>query len=675
MHLILSWELIRRWCTVKNVSLGILGCLCLFLIIPPNTNALRDTSTVILDSNQEMLHVTLNKTEKYRIPISLKDVDAKYLSMLIAREDKRFFSHPGVDPIALARAAVQFFRHRSIISGGSTLTMQVVRLLNPRPRTLLAKGIEILGAMRLECHLTKNQILEAYLTLAPMGSNVEGITAGTYRYFQKAPTQLSLDEAAFLVALPQSPNRLSKPKYHMRLTSSRDRVLKIAQTAGIISSRESSEYQRSNLPALLYSFPKWSFHIAQREKGIVATTLVRSLQTKIEPFLAQKTDSHDPKQNAAALVVDSRNGSVLAYVGSAHPYDFNRFGFIDMIRSIRSPGSILKPFVYAIAFDEGWLQPGTIIRDESINIKGYRPQNFDNNTQGDVTISEALQQSLNIPAVKVFNRLGTETFLEKFKQAGISLVLQKNLLKDAGLPIVLGGVGMTLWDIAQLYTSVLHKGSVVPLSIIPPLSASQVKTIHLMSAQTAGQVQSILEGSPLPNTLLRNEAFQLGYKTGTSYGNRDAWCVGLLGPYLIAVWVGRVDGSPTPEMTGRLAALPLMFQIAQMVRSELSDSLIQKSMLENVSYTSSMIRFDRKKTAPKFIFPLNGSSVIKEKGVQLTARLNSDSGRHFIWYWDGQFIGQSAKSSIVLPEEVSGFHTLSVIVNGHQVLDTNFRMY
>ncbi len=539
---------------------------------PPQLGAANEVSTTVLDRKDRLLRAFTTKDGRWRLPIEPTDVDQRYLAMLFAFEDKRFYAHDGVDVGSLARAGWQLLRYQRIISGGSTLTMQVARLMNGRhERTFAAKANQIMHALQLERHLSKKDILGLYLRLAPFGGNIEGVRAASLAYFGKEPRRLSIGQAALLVALPQSPEARRPDRHPLAARAARNRVLDRVAADGVITQAEADRARQEDVPRARRAFPKLAPHLSETEiaafpdKSVHRLTIDRSLQGALEGLAVEQTRLLGQKLSAAILVVDHKTGEVIARVGSAGYLDNDRLGAIDMVTAVRSPGSTLKPFIYGLAFEAGIAHPQTLIEDRPVRLGTYAPKNFDDNFHGTVTIRNALAQSLNIPAVKVLAAIGPGKLAGCFRRIGVEAVFQDDSAPT--LPMALGGVGLTLHDLATLYASLARGGEAIALrhrrdGSTPNASKPRTKATPVPGAKrvlapvAAWYITDILKDAPPP---LNAKAGRLAYKTGTSYGYRDAWAVGYDGRHTIAVWVGRPDGASTPGLVGRVAAAPILF--------------------------------------------------------------------------------------------------------------------
>ena len=526
-------------------------------------------SVVVLDRKGRLLRPFANALGRWRLPVKPDEVDPRYLEMLLRYEDKRFYSHRGIDFLALARAAGQLVANGRVVSGASTLTMQVARLMEPRrARSLSAKLRQMLRARQLEARFSKREILGLYLTLAPFGGNLEGIRAASLAYFAKEPRRLTLDEAALLIALPQSPEARRPDRFPQVAKHARDKVLERAARAGIVPRSEVRRAMAQRVPSRRRPFPALAAHVAQREvardtaRQVHKLTIDRDLQIKLEQLARERVTRFGTRHSIAMIVVDNATGEVLAHVGSAGYLDEQRSGQVDMALAIRSPGSALKPFIYALAFEAGLAHPETMIDDRPNRFGDYAPSNFDNTFRGTVTLREALQLSLNLPAVQLLDAVGPATLLARLRKAGAGVFLPGS--RPADLPIALGGVGIRLSDLAMLYSSFPRLGKPATLRYrlegAPDAPGEQASSSAraMFSPLAAWYTADILRGTPPP---VHGEWGAFAFKTGTSYGYRDAWAAGFDGRHTVAVWVGRPDGGPSPGMTGRGAAAPVLADI------------------------------------------------------------------------------------------------------------------
>jgi penicillin-binding protein 1C len=522
----------------------------------------KQVSTTIVDRNGKLLRAYAMADGRWRLPVDAKkDVDPAYLNLLLAYEDRRFREHHGVDPLALGRAALQLVSRGHIVSGGSTITMQLARLMEPRrERSVYAKLRQIVRAIQIERELGKDQILNLYLAMAPFGGNLEGVRAASIAYFGKEPKRLSLAESALLVALPQSPETRRLDRYPEAARLGRDRVLARMVEEHRLTVEEAAQANAAPVPRVRKPMPILAPHSADqaiatvKDAPVIKLTLDSSLQKVLEPLARDRALALGANISVAIIALDNESGDVLARVGSPDYFDSMRSGQIDMTRAVRSPGSTLKPFIYGLAFEDGFVHPESLIDDRPIRFGAYAPENFDMTFQGTVPVKKALQLSLNVPAIALLDRVGSSRLASRLKQAGGSLVLPKD--EAPGLAMGLGGVGVTLQDLAMLYTGFPRLGTTRRLREIIGETDDTREPARLMDRVAAWQVATVLLGTPPPENGVGG---RIAFKTGTSYGYRDAWSVGFDGRMTIAVWVGRPDGAPVPGLIGRSAAAPILF--------------------------------------------------------------------------------------------------------------------
>jgi penicillin-binding protein 1C len=521
-------------------------------------------STRVVDRHGHLLRAYATAEGRWRLPTQLAEVDPRLFAVLLAYEDKRFRDHPGVDVLALARAAFQLVTSGRIRSGGSTLTMQVARLLEPRSgRSFTAKLRQIVRAIELERALSKDDILSLYLDLAPYGGNIEGVRAASLAYFGKEPRRLTLGEAALLVALPQWPEGRRPDRSIAAARAARDRVLDRYAASGRVPADEIALAKAEPVPARRRPMPMLAPHAADRAVANavpgteVRLTIDADTQKALEELARERIRTLaltlGPDISLAVLVVDNATGAVRAHVGSPDYFDARRAGQVDLTQALRSPGSTLKPFIYGLGFEDGFIHPETLIDDRPTRYGAYKPQNFDFTFQGTVTVRRALQLSLNLPALAVLDQVGATRLSARLTQAGAALVLPEG--EAPGLAIGLGGVGIKLADLTMLYSGIARLGTVLPLIERAGLSTSGEGS-RLMEPVAAWYVSHVLIGTAPPENGVPG---RVAFKTGTSYGYRDAWSVGFDGRYTVGVWVGRPDGAPVPGLVGRAAAAPILF--------------------------------------------------------------------------------------------------------------------
>jgi penicillin-binding protein 1C len=526
---------------------------------PPPQGRDLEVSRAVLDRNGALLRAYLTSEGRWRLAATRNDVDPRYLEALLAYEDKRFPSHRGLDPLALGRAAYQLVSQGHIISGGSTLTMQVARLLEPRrERSLDAKIRQALRAVQLEAALSKDEILTLYLTLAPYGGNLEGARSASLAYFGKEPRRLTLGQAALLVALPQAPEARRPDRFPQAAKRARDRVLDRIAGSAAFSDEEIARAKLEDVPKGREPMPLLAPHAADQavslapQERILKLTIDGRLQKIFERLGRDRAHALGPDMSVAMVAIDNATGEILARVASPDYFDERRAGQVDLTQALRSPGSTLKPFIYGLGFEDGLIHPETLIEDRPVRYAGYAPENFDMTFQGTVTVRRALQLSLNVPAVAVLDAVGPSRLAARLSEAGASLVLPRR--EAPGLALGLGGIGIRLTDLTMLYAGLARQGTVAPL--IERFGAAPLPPRRLIEPAAAWSVANVLIGTPPPENAVGG---RIAFKTGTSYGYRDAWAVGFDGRRTIGVWVGRPDGAPVVGLTGRTAAAPILF--------------------------------------------------------------------------------------------------------------------
>ena len=619
-------------------GVGVAGVSALDRAFPPDLSRLKP-SPVVEDRHGAMLRAFRTADGQWRLPVDSAAVSPNYLRLLVAVEDKRFRSHHGVDPLAVVRAIRQLVTRGHVVSGGSTLTMQVVRMLEPRPRTLRSKVIEAFRALQIEARMSKPAILSAYLTLAPMGGNLEGVRAGSLAWFGKEPRLLSEPEAALLVALPQSP-RATRPDAHaLRARAARDRILARALDAGLL---DRSAATAAPVPTRRLALPFLAPHLAERLVAAdpaavepIRTAIDARVQADVERLLRGTLDELPQPVNLAAIVADWRTGEILARAGSGNYRDAARRGTIDMTLAVRSPGSTLKPFVYGMAFDGLLAHPASLVRDEPTRFDDYAPHNFDGGFDGDVTIRRALQASLNLPAVVVLQRLGPVVFAQRFREAGLPLTFDDDTVAPS-LPVVLGGTGMTLGRLVAAYAALADGGSVKPLVERYGLERPRGGEAALMRRPAADAVVDILAGVPAPKGFASRSG-HVAYKTGTSYRFRDGWAIGFDGGRVVGVWMGRADGATCAPCVGAGAA-GMLFRLFDLLPP---DPLAPRSLAPVFAGPPppSLVRVGAARApvgdAPRITFPLAEARLLVDD-TSPEVRLAVEGGRRpYRWIVDG----------------------------------------
>lgn len=553
----------------RRLAVGTLAALAGLLLaadlsLPPDMARWTGRSAEVLDDSGRLLRAFPTAEGAWRLATDQAHVDPLYRAMLLAVEDRRHAWHPGMDPLSVVRAVGQAVWHGRVISGASTLSMQAARLLSPRPRTLTAKLTEGARALQLRRRLGGDGVLSLYMTLAPFGGPLEGVRSAALAWFGREPDRLTPAQAALLVALPQSPERLRPDRFPDAARAARAKVLDRAVAAGLIEPDVAEAAKAEPLPTTMLPLPFLAPHLAERlVMGEAAGAVIRSgvradLQRALEGLGRTELARLEPGADLAVLVLANADRRILAHLGSG---DWTRRQ-LDLSRAVRSPGSALKPFIYALAFDDLSLHPGTLIDDAPQRFGDWLPRNFDDGFHGVVTAREALRRSLNIPAVRVLERVGPARMTALLAISGAELSLPP--AAEPGLPLALGGVGIRLTDLAMLYAALGDDGVTKPLRYRIDQPAPEARG-RLVGAAAARAVLGVLRDSPMPDGLAGGQGIagrrRVAFKTGTSFGFRDAWTVGVSTDYTVAVWVGRADGAPRPGEAGRLAAAPLLFRV------------------------------------------------------------------------------------------------------------------
>jgi penicillin-binding protein 1C len=648
------------WMTLATIGLAVAVIFAAWVasLGPLPLREAHQVSTTIVDRHGKLLRAYAMADGRWRLPVhAATEVDPTYLKLLLAYEDHRFRSHAGVDPLALGRAAYQLMTRGHIVSGGSTITMQLARLMEPRrQRSLSAKLRQAVRAVEIEHQMSKDQILDLYLTLAPYGGNLEGIRAASIAYFGKEPKRLSLSEAALLVALPQSPENRRLDRYPHAARAARDRVLDRMVEDGVVSEVDATAAKAVPVPKLRRPMPILAPHssdqalLSSKDKPVVALTLDAPLQQALETLAHDRAVSLGPNISVAILAVDNASGEVLARVGSPDYFDDRRAGQVDMTRAVRSPGSTLKPFIYGLAFEDGFVHPESLIDDRPIRFGSYAPENFDMTFQGTVPVRKALQMSLNVPAVALLDRVGASRLSARLKQAGADLVLPKD--EVPGLAMGLGGVGITLQDLVTLYSGLARLGNTRPLLEIQSRSEER-EPERLLDQVAAWQVGNVLLGTPPPENGVHN---RIAFKTGTSYGYRDAWSIGFDGKMTIGVWVGRPDGAPVPGIVGRTAAAPILFDA--FARTGKVPSALPKPPKGTLIATNA-----------KLPLPLRRYRPLGE-----LVRTDSERAPHIQFPIDGSRIDATAGERASMPVKVAGgVLPITMLINGVSVGELDSR--
>lgn len=554
---------------MKKAFWTVLALLVLLCLLTPDMEFRQASSTVVFSAEHELLGARIAPDGQWRFPASDRPLPEKYVQALIQYEDRLFYCHPGVNPLAMGRALLLNIRHGRNLSGGSTITMQVARLARgQRSRSLGEKLVEILMALKAERFKSKDEILALYAANAPFGSNVVGLEAASWRYFKLPPEDLSWAEAATLAVLPNAPSLLYPGRRDQLLKNKRDRLLQELCRRGIIEQTDYELALQEPMPERPLPLPEtavhWTGHIHQYHPGEqLQTSLLADLQSRGNQVARRhhRRLAEEGICNLAALILDVESGEPLLYIGNS-PGLKDKGGQVDMIRAERSTGSILKPLLYAAMLNEGEILPQTLIRDTPVNYTGYMPRNFDRNFSGAVPADKALSRSLNVPAVEMLQQYGTSRFLDVLKSCGFSSFRQT--ASHYGLSLILGGGECRLQELASCYAAMArtlnHYHDSDYQADVPFSPAAVWFTMEAMRQLSRPEDRAGWQ--------YYNSARPLAWKTGTSFGFRDAWAIGVTPRYVIAVWAGNADGEGRPRLTGILSAAPLLFDLFELLPVE-----------------------------------------------------------------------------------------------------------
>jgi len=526
-------------------------------------------STLVTARDGSILHAFLSRDDKWRMYAELNEITPALRDAILFKEDKYFWYHPGFNPVAMVRAAARNLLTGRRTSGASTITMQTVRLLEPRERTYSSKLIELFRALQLELHFSKEEILQLYLNLIPYGGNIEGLKSASLLYFGKSPTLLSLAELTTLTIIPNRPSSLRLGTHNALVVQERNRWLARFRKSHLFNETTINDALNEPLVAYRREAPQLAPHLSRRlrlanpDAPIIQSSLAPAIQSTADRLVQQYANRIRAYaiHNSAVLVVDNQSSEVVAYVGSADFSNTVDGGQVDGVRAVRSPGSALKPLLYGLAFDAGIITPKTKLADVPSNFGGYEPDNYDRHFNGPVTAEFALANSLNIPAVALLNELGTPALVSTLRKAGFSAIRKQ--AKTLGLSMILGGCGVTLEEMTRLYTGLANGGRMSPLALT--LSKHPTDPAHLLTPEAAYLVTHTLTQitrPDLPNNFDNSYHLpRIAWKTGTSYGRRDAWSIGYNQRYTIGVWVGNFSGVGVAELSGANTATPLLFQL------------------------------------------------------------------------------------------------------------------
>jgi penicillin-binding protein 1C len=536
-------------------------------IIFPLPN-LKPYSKVIRSSDGSLLAAYLTPDDKWRLLTKLDDVSHELIKAIIEKEDRWFYYHPGVNLISLFQALFKNISAGTIVSGASTITMQTVRLLEPEDRTYINKFLEMLRAVQLELHYSKDEILEIYLSLLPYGGNVEGVSSCSYIYLNTPPSKLSLAQSVLLTVIPNDPNGLRIDINPNAAIKKRNFWLDQYKMKNVFSSEEIEDakeepivQQRQQIQKIAPHFTDFLFMNYQEEE--INTFLDIKKQKTAEKLLLNHVGRVRSRNvsNGAVIIINNRTHGIEAYCGSADFYDAHSYGQVDGVRAIRSPGSTLKPGLYALSFDMGLMTPQMTLLDLPTDFIGYEPENYTNEFHGEVTVRYALQNSLNIPAVELLKAVGFQEYLELLIKSGFQQI--KRDKRKLGLSLILGGCGVTLIELTEYFSAFANGGFLHPARFIRNDDKSD--SIRIFSSASSFMISEILSGierPDLPNALLQHTNLpKIAWKTGTSYGKRDGWAIGYNPNYTIGVWMGNFDGKGSPYLSGAEMAVPLLFDL------------------------------------------------------------------------------------------------------------------
>ncbi|MBK7569395.1 MAG: penicillin-binding protein 1C [Chitinophagales bacterium] len=533
-------------------------------------------SQIVTADDGSVLHAFLTSDDKWRMLTELEEITPDMQSAIVFKEDKYFYRHPGVNPASIVRALYNNITSGNRTSGASTITMQVARLLDPKQRTYGNKFIEMFRALQLDMLYSKQEILQMYLNLVPYGGNIEGVKAASVLYLEKTPSVLSLAELTALSIIPNRPTSLRPGVNNDVIIKERNKWLERFRDANLFPEDIINDAIVEPFTAFRTQGPEVARHFCTRMKfqypgdAIVKTTLNTEIQLKSEKILSDYIkqlwgfDIH----NGAAIVIDNRTHQITAYVGSADFFNTADGGQVDGVQAIRSPGSTLKPLVYAMAFDAGITTPHSIIADVPVNYSGYSPENYDEDYHGNVSVEFALSHSLNIPAVKTLNQVGLDKFINTLIEGNFKSIEKKR--NDLGLSVALGGCGVTLEQLTRLYASFANEGKYQHIKWLQSdMDTSSVSLITPEAAFMTTEILTQLTRPDLPNYYQNAKNVPLiAWKTGTSYGRKDAWSIGYNNNYTIGVWVGNFSGKGVPELTGANIATPLLFNLFNAIESD-----------------------------------------------------------------------------------------------------------
>ena len=562
----MHFELIKKYSrTVKVVFTILLLFVVLDLLFP--LPAQKEFSKEIHAKDGTLLTAYLTSDDKWRLRTELEEVSPELTKAIIEKEDSWFYWHHGINPVSIVRALYTNLTNSETQLGASTITMQVARMLEPKKRTYFNKLAEMFRSLQLEIKYSKEEILELYLSLLPFGGNIEGVKSASYIYFNRPPSKLSLAQSIMLAVIPNDPNSLRLDRSNEEIIKNRNYWINKFKQEKIFSSADLKDALDEPVERNRYAIPVTAPHFSNSVKDnfngdILNTTLDLSIQQTAENILLRNVRRVFYKgiTNGAVLVIDNRNSSVVAYCGSADFYDESSFGQVNGVTAIRSPGSTLKAALYAYAFDDGNLTPQMKFADIPTDFHGYQPENYDLKFYGNVSTEFALVNSLNIPAVKLLEHVGMNNFIVFLENCGLNQI-QKQKSK-LGLSMILGGCGTNLQELTRLFSAFAREGKLCPLQFI--LNDEEQSGEQIFSEASSYLIANILSGtsrSDIADLSNYSKLPKFAWKTGTSYGKRDAWAIGFNPNYTIGVWMGNFNGVGSPNLSGAEAAVPLLFDL------------------------------------------------------------------------------------------------------------------
>ena len=553
----------------KRLAIGLLALIILFFLLNwifPVPDKI-EYSTIITDNKGEVINAYLTSNQKWRMKTELNEISSLLQKTIIAKEDRHFYSHPGVNPVAVVRAIFSNIFHMRRMSGASTITMQVAKMLEPGKRNIWSKMREMFRAFQLELKYSKKEILQLYLNLVPYGGNIEGVKAASLLYFKKNPDHLSLAEITALSIIPNKPGVMVPGRNNDFIVKERNRWLEKFAGRNVFTQKEIEDALAEPMNATRGTVPHYLPHLSYKLKkqggDIIKTNIDLNTQLKTEKLVEDyiRTQRLKNIKNAAVVIIDNKTHKVITYIGSSNFYDTTDGGQVNGANAVRQPGSTLKPLLYAMCFDEGLLTPKTVMTDVAVNYQGYAPENYDEKFNGYVTVEYALERSLNIPAVKGLKMLGHEKMIQKLSNCNFKQI-QKDR-KKLGLSLILGGCGTTLEELTGLFSSFANNGMLITPSYTQNDTAHNKTTV--ISPAATFMINEILSKVNRPDFPLNWAATEkmpkIAWKTGTSYGKKDAWSIGYNKNYSVGVWTGNFSGVGVADLSGANIATPLLFKI------------------------------------------------------------------------------------------------------------------